>query len=125
MQAWAYKYDSQFTGIRTHADAARVNVNFWISPDEGNLNPHSGGLIVWDKEPPKDWSFRDYNKNEEKIQGFLRSSGAKEINIPYKQNRALIFNSSLFHKTDDILFRDTYKHRRINVTLLYGIGVRP
>ena len=123
-QAWAYKYDSKFKGIRTHADAAKINVNFWISPDEGNLNPDSGGLIVWDKVSPDDWSFADYNKNDEKMQDFLRSSGANEIKVPFRQNRALIFNSGLFHRTDDITFKDEYVNRRINVTLLYGMGLR-
>ena len=39
LQAWAFKYDSQLTGIPLHADFAAVNVNFWITPDEANLDP--------------------------------------------------------------------------------------
>ena len=29
---WAYKYDSQYGGIHTHADQAAVNVNIWLTP---------------------------------------------------------------------------------------------
>src|SRR5205823_4234874 len=36
VQAWAFKYESNNTGIALHADAARLNVNFWITPDEAN-----------------------------------------------------------------------------------------
>ena len=105
-----------------HADAAAVNVNFWITPNEANCNPESGGLVVWDKEAPDDWDFAEYNndKNKHKIQKFLEDSGAKPITIPHRQNRAAIFNSNLFHKTDAIDFHDNYESRRINVTLLYG-----
>ena len=121
-QAWAFKHDSALRGLNMHADAAAVNVNFWITPNEANRNPESGGLVVWDKEAPNDWDFAEYNndKNKHKIQKFLEDSGARPINIPHRQNRAIIFNSNLFHETDVIEFQDTYECRRINVTLLYG-----
>lgn len=121
-QAWAFKYDSQLRGLNIHADAAAVNVNFWITPDEANLDQDSGGLIVWDKEAPKEWNFREYNSTamEPKIREFLESNGARAVTIPYRQNRAVVFNSDLFHETDRISFRDGYEHRRVNITLLYG-----
>jgi len=121
-QAWAFKHDSALRGLNMHADAAAVNVNFWITPNEANRNPESGGLVVWDKEAPDDWDFAEYNndKNKHKIQKFLEDSGAKPITIPHRQNRAVIFNSNLFHETDVIDFHDNYESRRINVTLLYG-----
>ncbi len=121
-QAWAFKYDSELTGLNIHADAAAVNVNFWITPDEANLDPARGGLVVWDKEAPREWNFKEYNseKNEPKIRAFLQSVGANAVTIPYRQNRAVIFNSDLFHQTDHFTFKDAYESRRINVTLLYG-----
>ena len=105
-----------------HADPVAVNVNFWITPDEANRNSANGGLVVWDKEAPNHWDFAEYNndKNRHKIQEFLEQSGAKPIIIPHRQNRALIFNSNLFHETDVTDFHDKYESRRINVTLLYG-----
>ena len=42
------------------------------------------------------------------------------MNIPYRVNRPIIFNSDLFHETDEIAFKDDYLSRRINITLLYG-----
>lgn len=121
-QAWAFKHDSALRGLNIHADAAAVNVNFWITPNEANRDPESGGLVVWDKEAPDEWDFAAYNdqKNKQKIQTFLEESGAQPITIPHRQNRAVIFNSNLFHETDVIEFHDTYECRRINVTLLYG-----
>ncbi|WP_447985275.1 tetratricopeptide repeat protein [Nitrospira sp. Nam74] len=121
-QAWAFKYDSERTGLNIHADAAAVNVNFWVTPDDANLDPEHGGLVVWDKEAPRDWNFKDYNNtaNEPKVREFLAHSGAKAVTIPYRANRAVIFNSDLFHETDRFHFKDDYESRRLNITLLYG-----
>ena len=40
--------------------------------------------------------------------------------IPYKQNRLVIFDSALFHKTDFFKFKEGYKDRRINLTIMFG-----
>jgi tetratricopeptide (TPR) repeat protein len=122
--AWGIKYDSTLRGIPLHADFAAVNVNFWITPDEANLDPESGGLIVWDKESPPNWPFHEYNVAGPRVRKFLADSGATEIRIPYRANRAVIFNSALFHETDLIRFRDAYEDRRVNITMLYGRKLR-
>ena len=117
---WAFKYDSSLAGIGIHADAAAVNVNFWITPDEANLDPDSGGLVVWDVAAPLDWDFEKFNNDGDAIRDFLAQNNAKSVTIPYRANRAVIFDSDLFHATDTIKFKDGYLNRRINITLLYG-----
>jgi len=117
---WGFKCDSRLKGVNIHADFAAVNVNFWITPDEANLNPDSGGLIIWDKAAPLDWDFTTYNNDEGAIRFFLAQSGARSQTVPYRANRAVIFDSDLFHQTDEIAFREGYTNRRINVTMLYG-----
>ena len=117
---WGFKYDSSLSGIPMHADQAAVNVNFWITPDEANRNPDSGGLVVWDKKAPMDWDFARYNSDETAIRAFLAEKAAKPIVVPHRANRAVIFDSDLFHETDKIVFKDGYENRRINVTMLYG-----
>ncbi len=123
-QMWAFKYDSSMQGIQMHADVAAVNLNFWITPDDANLEPDSGGLVIWNKEAPQDWQFQDYNSGssdrQSRINEFLKASGAERITVPYRQNRAVLFNSDLFHSTDEISFREGYENRRINITLLFG-----
>lgn len=118
---WAYKYDSKRPqGIDIHGDGAKINVNFWISPDEGNLNPETGGLKVYNVAAPDDWNFTDYNVDTEKTKAFLKQHQATYTRIPHRQNRAVIFDSRLFHASDEFHFKDNYLLRRINVTLLYG-----
>ncbi len=97
-----------------------MNVNFWIAPDDANLDPARGGLVVWDKEAPADWDFAAYNTDLAAMKRFLAETKAKPVTIPHRQNRAAIFNSDFFHETDRIDFAEGYENRRINITLLYG-----
>lgn len=122
MQAWSFKQDNALRALAMHADAAAVNVNFWLTPDEANLDPDHGGLVVWDKEAPREWNFKEYNdqRKEPEVLAWLERQGAQAVTVPYRQNRAVIFNSDLFHKSDQCRFRDDYESRRLNVTLLYG-----
>ena len=118
---WAYKYDSRYTGINTHADQAAVNVNLWITPEDANLNKDSGGLVIFTAKPPKDWDFDSYNKDTEKVmKEILEPTGFANVTVPYKENRAVIFDSALFHHTDEFEFKEGYTNRRINLTILYG-----
>jgi hypothetical protein len=118
---WAYKYDSHYTGINTHADQAAINVNLWLTPDTANLDPTSGGLVIFTAKPPPDWEFEKYNTDTEFVrEELLKPTGYANWTVPYRQNRAVIFDSALFHHTDDFSFRRGYKNRRINLTLLYG-----
>ncbi|WP_348697007.1 hypothetical protein [Duganella fentianensis] len=119
-QLWAYKYPAEMPGDDVHADFAAINVNFWITPDQANLDPSSGGMHIYDVAAPPDWQFEQYNRRPDLIRRFLRASGAKARYIPYRQNRAIIFDSDLFHGTARCRFRDSYENRRINITLLYG-----
>ncbi len=123
-QLWAYKYDSHLEGIEMHADFAAVNVNFWITPDAANQDPEGGGMLVWNREAPADWDFKRYNSSAEEdqsaIRTFLEQSGADSWRIPHRENRAVIFNSGLFHRTDEINFGSNYEQRRINITMLFG-----
>jgi Tfp pilus assembly protein PilF len=117
---WAFKYDSRMSGIPIHADFAAVNVNFWVTPDEANLDEDSGGLIVWNKRMPPDWELWRYKDDIPAIREFLSNSRAKSLDVPYRQNRAVMFNSDLFHETGRLNFRDGYENRRINITMLFG-----
>ena len=124
-QLWAFKYDSVLgKGINVHADFARINLNFWITPDEYHLNKQNGGLIVYTEPAPRDWNYFDYNINSEKIYEYLGRHNSKSVTVPYKANRAVLFDSTLFHETDEIKFEDSYLGRRVNMTYLFGTQLK-
>ncbi len=117
----AFKYDSELsTGTNTHADNSRINVNFYIAPDEANLDPRSGGMEIWDMAAPDMKTMRQLNGSEEMVRDLLKRSGAKRTVIPHRSNRAVIFKSTHFHKTDKFTFKSDYLSRRINISILFG-----
>jgi hypothetical protein len=121
-QLWGFKYPPRLPGDSTiHADFAAVNVNFWITPERANRNPDTGGLVIYHVDAPLEWDFASYNRRLDLIRDFLRRSRAKVTYVPYRQNRAIIFNSDLFHATAEIDFEPAYEDRRINITMLYGV----
>jgi hypothetical protein len=124
-QLWAFKYTARMgRGINVHADFARLNLNFWITPDEANLDPASGGMVIYDVPAPASWGFDEYNSSAALIADFLTQNRAGSQTIPHRCNRAVLFNSNLFHQTDAIRFKDGYENRRINVTYLFGERVQ-
>ena len=124
-QLWGFKYEPAVTrGINVHADFAKVNLNFWIAPGENNLDPESGGLKVYDVPAPVDWTFTQYNADSELIYDYLKRHDAGCVTVPHRCNRAVLFNSALFHETDTIRFREGYGSRRVNMTYLFGQQLR-
>mgnify|MGYP006082312321 CR=1 FL=1 len=121
-QMWAFNYDSKKNkGINAHADFAKVNLNFWITPDKFNNSKNSSGLKIYNKAVPKHWSFDDYNsESQDLITKYLKEEKNNFIKIPYKFNRAILFDSSLIHETDELKFAESYIGRRINYTILFG-----
>jgi len=118
---WAFKYDATLgKGINVHADFALVNLNFWITPNEYNLDPDTGGLVVYDVPSPRSWHFKAYNEDREGIYRFLDEHKANSVSVPHRCNRAVLFNSAYFHETDEIHFAEGYESRRINITYLFG-----
>jgi tetratricopeptide (TPR) repeat protein len=124
-QLWGFKYEPAVTrGINVHADFAKVNLNFWIAPSEHNLDPERGGLKVYDVPAPADWSFEQYNTDSTRIYDFLKRHDTGCVTVPHRCNRAVLFNSALFHETDTIRFVDRYEARRVNMTYLFGQQLR-
>ncbi|MEU8758816.1 hypothetical protein [Streptomyces sp. NPDC048659] len=120
-QIWGFKCGPEVPAdVTTHADFAAVNVNFWITPDSANADPDSGGLVVHDVDAPLSWGFDSYNGRQDLIRPFLRSRRSRSVTVPYRHNRAVIFNSDLFHASDAVRFHPGYENLRVNVTMLYG-----
>lgn len=118
--AWAYKYCGPFSGLGPHADDGAVAVNFWLTPDEANEDPERGGLVIWDRIVPEHYLRRDRQTQQQIIQSLIDEPGATAVTVPYRCNRAAIFDGMILHSTDAFRFKDGYENRRINITLLYG-----
>jgi cytochrome c-type biogenesis protein CcmH/NrfG len=118
-QAWAFKGLRPQAAVDVHADDAAVSVNFWVTPTETNLNPGRGGVVVCRALPPDDWKIKDYDADQVRIVIFLEQRTDDRLVVPYRQNRAVLFRSRLFHHSDHPKFVSGYENHRINLTFLY------
>jgi tetratricopeptide (TPR) repeat protein len=117
----AFKYDSELSsGTNTHADNSNVNVNLYITADEANLDTDSGGMEIWDAVAPDMQTMRKLNGSEDMVRTFLERTGARRFVVPHRANRAVIFKSTQFHKTDRFRFKNDYLSHRINISMLFG-----
>jgi tetratricopeptide (TPR) repeat protein len=119
-QAWAFKAVDPSAAVDVHADDAAITVNFWVTPTEANLEPGRGGLAVCRVPPPGDWELEGYDADQERIVTFLGQNVGDTLIVPYRQNRAVLFESRLFHSSDMPKFVEMYEYHRVSVTLLYG-----
>ena len=46
---------------KVHADPSNVTLNMWTTPDEANLDPTGGGLVVYKARYPEGWSWHEHN----------------------------------------------------------------
>lgn len=120
IQIWAFKAIEERRGIDLHADDGAVSLNFWVTPDGANRDPDHGGLILYGKQPPSDWKITDYESDITAIRGYLGTGDHEKTVIPYGENRAVLFDSRLFHESDRVDFAPGYENHRINVTMLFG-----
>lgn len=119
-QAWAFKGLEGSAAVAAHADDARWSVNLWLTPDAANLDPAGGGLVVCRTPPPADWQIRGYEADRQEIDAFMERHAADALSVPYAENRAVLFEARLFHRSDAPHFATGYASHRINLTLLYG-----
>lgn len=119
-QVWAFKAIDARKGIDLHADDGAVSVNFWVTPDSANLDPGHGGLVVYTRETPPGWRPTSYDDDREAIRAHLAGAEDSRVTIPYRENRAAIFESRLFHGSDAVSFAPGYENHRINITMLFG-----
>lgn len=120
-RAWSFIYNNQSEGVKIHADTATINLNLWVTADESiDTSIDTNGLSIWRIERPNDWCERDYNANLKKSVDFINKNGIVPINIPYKCNRAIIFNSAYFHQSLPVNVKPGYQNRRINYTFLFS-----
>ncbi len=118
---WGLKFYQTQPGVGRHIDDGAMSINFWLTPNTGNLNPNTGGLLYWNKEITEAGFFEHTTAEKfRRLDSRLNESDAELLRVPYRCNRAMLFRSSVIHGTEEIDFSTSYAERRINITCLYG-----
>ena len=119
-QAWAFKGLQCGAAVDAHADDAAISLNLWLTPDEANLDAQRGGLAICCTPPPSEWQIKGYDADNAQIAEFIARHTDDTLYVPYRENRAVLFASRLFHRSDAPQFAQGYENHRINITMLFG-----
>ena len=122
---WAYKYFKNKSGLGVHCDDGAASINFWVTPDEANNDPKTGGLVMWNKKVSREFLGEMSEQKQSEFQKVIAEPDAESFHVPYGCNRAVLFHSNVLHGTDDIDFKPGYENHRINMTFLYGKSPKP
>lgn len=123
-QIWAFKNVSRGDRIGLHVDDAAVSLNLWLTADQDHDAAESGGLTVYRRRLDAERELRSYDADGDDLRWALAEGGATAANVPYRQNRAVFFDSTLYHESTGTNFASGYVNHRVNVTLLYGERAR-
>ena len=116
-RSWGFIYQNNVEGVPPHADPADLTLNVWLTPNECIHDKEKNGMKIWLIKPPPEWSFISYNSNTEKIKNYIGTE--KPLDIPYKFNRAILFDSKYFHATSGVSMKEGKLNRRVSFTFLF------
>ena len=112
--------------IQTHFLAHDIISHKLLNPCAIEIIMRNYNYIIINRSPKiipttENWDFESYNTNTDiVIDQLLRPTNFANVTVPHKPNRAVIFDSALFHQTDKYRFKKGYENGRINLTLLFG-----
>jgi hypothetical protein len=68
--------------------------------------------------PREDWDLYQYNRKTDIVyEKLLKPANFANVTAPYRENRAVMFESALFHQTDKFRFKKGYRYGRLILAL--------
>ena len=79
-----------------------------------------GGLDIWRAMPNDTEHASQYNKQNWDDAERAAIMANPMTHVGYGYNKAILFLSDYFHRTEDFEFKQGFENRRINVAMLWG-----
>lgn len=122
VRAWSFVYNNEADGVALHSDPSSFNVNVWVTPNESVKDRFKNGLNIYSVKVPSNLTREQYNKNADFLRDLVYEKPHVIYRVPYKYNRAIIFDASMPHETDSVSMHSGSNNRRVSYTMLYGTG---
>ena len=119
-RAWSFVYHTKSKGVSIHCDASLLNLNIWVSSDKSVKDKSYNGLNIYKIKPPKDWPREKWNGDAGPALEYIKSKNIEPVKIPYKSNRAILFDGAYFHQTNGVSMKEGIENRRVSYTMLFG-----
>lgn len=107
-------------GLIPHADNGSVILNYWLTPDEFNLDSESGGMRFYDVSRPSDVYAAAFGV-EPGSKEYVRSrTRGESMRVPYACNRGILFDARVFHASEPVNFKGNDPAScRMNLTMVF------
>lgn len=116
---WALMFHRNLSGS-PHSDNASIAFTLWLTEECFNNDPDSGGLTLFDVKRDDRQRPHEHLVSRWSSQYLAENTCGASTYIPYKENRAVIFDARTFHVTEspnfDVSKPDGY---RINLTYAF------
>ena len=110
----------QNEGLEIHSDNGAVTLNIYLTPEEFNLKPNSGGLLLYDVKRTKDQAIHEFNSQPWATKYFEKNTRGAKRRIGYAFNRAVIFDAKTFHAAESMCFTgESVGSHRLNLALRF------
>ena len=107
-------------GLGIHSDNGQFTLNLYLTPDEFNLDPATGGMTLFDVKRASDQPLHEFNSAERCTPYVRERTRGQAVMIGYKYNRGILFDASTFHAADRMRFRGGHaRSHRINLALRF------
>ncbi|WP_343177659.1 hypothetical protein [Pseudomonas sp. 4810-S13] len=117
---WALLYSKNSDG-NTHADFGQLTLTYWLTPEEYNLDATTGGLIIYDVKRGMDQRANEYLIAGQASEEYVLQRTQQHVIVPYRCNRAVLFDASHYHKTFSPHFNIAHPEgMRMNLTFSYA-----
>ena len=114
-KAWAIMMHKN-VGVGPHADAGAIAVNLWLTPDEHNADPDTGGLTFFDVKREEGAPYHKYNDPVSAATYIGERTLGATFRVPYRYGRAVVFDAATFHASETVEFASV---PRINVSMIF------
>lgn len=120
-RGWFFIYDVISNGVGVHVDPlSDMTINIWVTPDSCvDAGKGFNGLDIWKIKPKPEWGYDISNGDDLTCLEYIEREQAEMVQIEYKFNRAVLFNSNYFHRSQPVRFKSGEDNRKINYTLLF------
>ena len=120
-RAWSFVYSqNDGMGVSIHCDPSLFNLNVWVSSDKSVKDKSYNGLNIYKIKPPKEWPRAKWNGDARWALEYIKSKNIEPVKIPYKSNRAILFDGAYFHQTNRVSMKEGIENRRVSYTMLFG-----
>jgi hypothetical protein len=107
-------------GLDIHSDNGFVTLNIYLTHDEFNLQPDSGGLILYDVKRREGQLLHEFNAQPWCTEYFQRNTRGGKVKLGYAFNRAVLFDARTLHAAESTLFAGgNVGSHRLNLALRF------